>query len=572
MFQSNRDIGGKKGIYRLDLWIIVITSILGLSLLTMLIHFGSPLTDESFPFATAYRFLIGQRPFVDDFSAIIPLGLLLTPLVKLSLIIHHGRDSLILFTRELYIVFSFFLALYTFFVTQKIFPTIVAFFIAINILIFHPFGINNFHYDTLTTLFWTIIVFQAFVFVVDDSMHFLHYLVFALLNLLLCCAYPPFLFFLVLFNGYILVFMKKKGRLFFTLLTLFFCASIVLIWILFGFFKLTSLNIKDEISFLHNLSHNSHIAYYSPYNDSLIAKLFTIIKEIKAIYFKYLTVSFLLICLAYFLRKFNLVALMLIVVSLILPLFYISYLHPDYHETFYFLNSVAFSAAYVFLFFLRSNELAKKLFYFIWVPSLLAGYLTSATSSNFAVNLNIGFFPATLLAFVFAYLVGQKSAETRMNYLITRGLLIFGIGAILFFQLYCVYGLKQVGIAIYKNNEKVTRSGPFRGLYLDPDIAQFIDRLQSDIERLDTDNKKYIYFGVLSGGYLLVNNLRPGEYVLYCYFSNNHQGMKVRLPNYVVNSLPAFPIEGWDIHKTYLTGAKYHKILENKGYEIYEGR
>jgi hypothetical protein len=235
---------------------------------------------------------------------------------------------------------------------------------------------------------------------------------------------------------------------------------------------------------------------------------------------------------------------------------------------------MGFSAALIFLIFLRKSQRARQLFYFIWMPSLLCGFLTSTSSSNFALNFNIGFFPAALLAFIYTYLVSRELLSTSKSinhYLGTRSVLVFGMSILLFFQFNFIYGVEKIGGDIYKNNQKVTLTGPFNGLYLEPKVAQFITDLQKDIARLDTQNK-YIYLGYLSGAYLLPNSLKPGEYILYCPYSNNHFGMKIRLPNYMVNATPTFSNPAWgDFHKTYLTGAKYRKILGNKEYEIYEG-
>ncbi|HVT62720.1 MAG TPA: hypothetical protein VHD33_04445, partial [Legionellaceae bacterium] len=214
---------------------MVIGTMCFILLLTIISYYGNPITDESFPSAIALRFIQGQKPFIDDYSPFIPIGLFLLPLVKLSLLLHHGKNELILFMRHSFIVFQFGLALYAFINIKKYLPTILAFGCAALIFIYHPFGLNSFHYDTLCTGLWSVIAFQS-INLITQKPSLYSYVLYSCLGMVLCFAYPTFSIYLVFF--YTLIYCSIKEKKVFLLsnsIVILFTASMLAITLFYGY-------------------------------------------------------------------------------------------------------------------------------------------------------------------------------------------------------------------------------------------------------------------------------------------------------------------------------------------------
>ncbi len=64
---------------------------------------GVDLTDESFPIALAYRFVLGDRPFLHEFSHVQTSALILWPLVWLYVKLVGSTKGIILFSRCLFV-------------------------------------------------------------------------------------------------------------------------------------------------------------------------------------------------------------------------------------------------------------------------------------------------------------------------------------------------------------------------------------------------------------------------------------------------------------------------------------
>ncbi|HVT62186.1 MAG TPA: hypothetical protein VHD33_01700, partial [Legionellaceae bacterium] len=236
-------------------------------------------------------------------------------------------------------------------------------------------------------------------------------------------------------------------------------------------------------------------------------------------------------------------------------------------DIFFYFNALGLLSGLLFIIFLNNNLLAKLLFNFVWLPSLGAGILTAITSSNAALNFNIGFFPTAILAFVYAYLILQsepsyyQGAHSRLHHWYPRVILIYGLLISAYFQTVYIYAAPMFNLAQYKNAKKYTIPGPFYGLYLAPFWTHYYTTIQHDIKKIDTD-AKYIYFGPIAGGYLLVDKLKPADYILYCPFRINHYDMPIKMPSYVYANVGG-------IKEPYIPSKWYKKISTNDYFELY---
>ncbi|WP_454784972.1 hypothetical protein [Legionella sp. WA2024007413] len=547
----------------IDYYLIIILGLFFCALIIFISYFVGPLSDESLPIATSLRFIKGQRPFIDDYSAFIPFGLLLYPLIKLSLWLHNGNNELILFLRHSYIVFVFLLSAYTFFLIRKKLSLILSFFIFFGVSIFHPFGINNFHYDTLATLLWSNILFQFFSFQFIEPIRKIHFIIFSLFNLILCLAYPTFLFFLIPFYLIFSLFSQHSKKIFLFHMLIASFAGICIAFILFYYFKVSTQDLHNFLDFLHRLSLSS--------NQSLFDKCIELAHRIISKYSSVLFVALGSLFIAYIGRRHWYILLTGFITILVLPLFKINIQHAIHTDIFWVLNYTGFLSFPIFLIFLRTDVDSRALFYFIGLPSLAAGILTSVTAHMLDMNWIIGFFPASLLTYIFTFFIFQKylRSESFLHYFATRAVLIFGLIELAFFQWNFIYGANYTGIALYKNSIKVDVDGPFSGLHVTPTCYTIVTELQKDLQILDVPYiKGFAYFGLFSAGYLFLTQLKPGEYVLYSAPGQNHFGEKIRTPNYVFDfsKLWRFPHE---IRDDYLKGVQYRQIASRQFYDIY---
>jgi hypothetical protein len=71
---------------------------------------GVDFTDEAYYTAVAYRFVLGDKPFVDQILVHQTAFLLVTPLVGLFHWVSGGTEGLVLFLRIMFLGFSIFVA------------------------------------------------------------------------------------------------------------------------------------------------------------------------------------------------------------------------------------------------------------------------------------------------------------------------------------------------------------------------------------------------------------------------------------------------------------------------------
>ena len=548
---------------KIDYYLMISIGLIFFTILFLICYFVAPFTDESFPIATALRFVQGQIPFIDDSSPFIPLALLLYPVVKLSLWLHQGTNELILFIRHCYIAFSFLVSIYTFFLIRRKFPLILSFFIALAIGTFHPFGVNNFHYDTLLTLLWSSIVFQFYSFQFSETIRKSHLIIFSLFNLVLCFAYPTFLFFLVPYFLLFYPFNRHSNKMLFSHFLVACFGAVVFIWIIFYHFNVQLQDIQNTLDFLPHLR---------TYNNQIVSdKFLELFHRLGSKYSQNILIASVFLLIGYYGRKYWFILLPCILAVLYVPFFAVNIQHAVYSDAFAIFNYMGFLGCPLFLIFLRNDPEAKKMFCFIWVPSFIAGIITSISAGHLDLNFIIGFFPAFILSYVFIYLIIEKNMTLRpsLNYFLTRMVLICGLIELIFFQWNYIYGSIYVGMPIYKNSIKIETKNPFSGLYVAPADHGLVMDLQKDIQKLDVSSvNQFVYFGAFSGGYLFPTNLKPGDYFLYATYDQGHFGKEIRTPNYVFDfsKLWHTPAEYIDI---YLKGAQYKKIATRQFYDIY---
>ncbi len=518
------------------------------------------MTDESLPIAIALRFLQGQKPFIDDLSPYIGLGFLVAPFVKLSLIIHNGKDGLILFLRHAYLFLSILVGLYTYLAARKYLPNILASVIAISIIIFHPFGINNFHYDTLGTLLWSALIFQFYNFIYSSKNTTLDYLLFAFLNVILCLSYPTFLFLVILLNTIGGFFINNKKTFYFSQTAVYVFTSILMAWLIFVFYSVHLSDLMNALQF------NKNLAQFSAHQHSFIGKTLIVITNLIKRYAIQFTLALVLLKIAYHFNNSRTIQNLIFLITLTVPLFFIQVLHPSFTGIFYYLTGFGITGALIFFIYLKQNVLAEKIFFSIWIPSLIAGLLTSISSYNLEINFIIGFFPAVLSSVIFYYLALKNINENQSS--IPKVFILFFITTLCYFQLSSIYGDDVRGLKIYTTHQQYQIKGPLNRLYVEPKWIPILSSLQKDLQAIDTSDSTFIYFGPFSVGYLFLDKLKPGDYLPYCSYELNHYGQKVRTPNYTVDLSRTLNLPESSI-RNYLSQQTFTKFASRPLYDIY---
>lgn len=156
-----------------DRFASAVALIFGATLVAALTHrfrFGAELTDETFSIALPYRFVLGDRPFIDEVSTAQSAGLIVFPFVWLYVKLKGGTSGLVLFARGLHIFFKAAAALSVYaaarrWLTSKSAQIAVAF----VPFAFVPHSIPNVGYNVLGATFLVVGGFLSAAAVADDA-------------------------------------------------------------------------------------------------------------------------------------------------------------------------------------------------------------------------------------------------------------------------------------------------------------------------------------------------------------------------------------------------------------------
>lgn len=105
-----------------DRFASAVALVFGVSLVLALAHrfrFGAELTDETFSIALPYRFVLGDRPFIDEVSTAQSAGLVVFPFIWLYVKLKGSATGLVLFARGLHLLFKAVAAVSVYAVARK---------------------------------------------------------------------------------------------------------------------------------------------------------------------------------------------------------------------------------------------------------------------------------------------------------------------------------------------------------------------------------------------------------------------------------------------------------------------
>lgn len=118
-------------------------------LLILRAFYGFDWSDETYYAALPYRFALGDRLFIDSWDIHQTSAMLLVPLYWAYLHINGSMDGILLFMRLLFVVFQLAASVYLYHVLTGFYPKAVSCLAALLYLVFIPFAISTFSYNTM---------------------------------------------------------------------------------------------------------------------------------------------------------------------------------------------------------------------------------------------------------------------------------------------------------------------------------------------------------------------------------------------------------------------------------------
>lgn len=136
--------------------ILVSASAVALLLVVLRLPFGFSLADEAYYIAMPYRFLLGDKPFIDELMIHQTAGLLTFPLVWTWVHLTGSTHAIVLFMRLMWLAFTTIVAFAAYKFMARVAPRLFAFALAAVYLVFIPFTCPALSYNTLASGFMTI--------------------------------------------------------------------------------------------------------------------------------------------------------------------------------------------------------------------------------------------------------------------------------------------------------------------------------------------------------------------------------------------------------------------------------
>jgi hypothetical protein len=113
------------------------------------LRYGVEFHDEPYYAAVSYRFVLGDRPFVDEMNILQLASLLTFPFVKAWVVLTGGTSGVVLFLRVLWLAFAAGLSVAGFLFLRTLMRWPVALVASLVPLVAAPFGITTLSYNTM---------------------------------------------------------------------------------------------------------------------------------------------------------------------------------------------------------------------------------------------------------------------------------------------------------------------------------------------------------------------------------------------------------------------------------------
>jgi hypothetical protein len=471
---------------------VLATATLALSWLRL--FYGVDFTDESFYVALAHRFALGDLPVRDEQNLTQFAGFMVAPFVKLFLWLTGGTEGIVLFMRHLHLAFTAAVGVVVFGAARAALPWREALLTAAVCLVFVPFNIHGVSYNTLGSGLLTVGCFLLLRAPQASSPRAMH-AVSGAVHSLMALAYPPLAPLVAIFLFLIATDTAGGRRMAVAYLAGALTAALIPAWMLL------------QVSWPDLLELRTYLAGFQGEHGGGLDKWFAIVRgySTQTPYLPYVLASAALLAVWHRYRPSPL-RYLLPFMPLLLGLYSIG---ANGTTSLYFIVVVAVLGPFVYPF-VGSEPFARRLMRVVWVPSFIAGIVTSWSSSNASQNGCIGMFPAALASILFMQLALRRLPVTPRRFAVGGSLLA------LLVPLLVIVPLLRGGYADYYG-EPVQRSqlthrvqgGPFHGLLTTPGKQVFLERFSRASKPLIRPDDRVMVFNEWPAGYLLAG-VRPG--------------------------------------------------------------
>jgi hypothetical protein len=464
------------------------------------LHFGVHFEDEPFYIATPFRFVLGDRIFVDDLSIFQGSALLLYPVVKVYYGLKRSTEGIILFTRMLYLGYTLVIAGIVFGVLRRRMPWVAALFTGLMCIVYAHFNIYNLSYNTMGSGFLVAGLFLGVQGTLGDDLRARVALTLSgLAHALAAVVYPTFVLVTAVFVAVLAACLPRprwRGLRAFCLgagaVGLPFAAFLFHVGIdrIVQAVEFTRAwggeHFAGEVGGLGKLRALVAQAWWSgrpwTYAPLLAASLLAVAKGSP-------TMGLFL-------------ASLLPIVAFAPSMFGVAYSNGFV---------VGFSlVAPVLALVLWDRPFVRRLFVLGWLPALLAGVVSSWSSDNGIIAAPVGLFPACLVSNVLVVLWASDVAG-RCRFGFVRGLRVLpavvAVGALVYFQ----YAGRSVywDAPIARLDHRVM-GGPFRGIFTTREKATLLQELSADLPAVVNPRGKILFYPDFAAGYLMTT-MRPAS-------------------------------------------------------------
>lgn len=443
-------------------------------------RYGVDLSDEPLYLAMAYRFVLGDRPYVDEYQLVQGASLFNYFFVKLFLAIHKSTEGIVIAARYAYFFLTLIVAAVVFRTFRRLTSGPIAFLSAFVFASIIPFGLPAPGYNTLGISFLTLGLTSGIQFwVFRRSAVFLTLAGFFFG--LACVAHPAHFVTTGAYGLFLLLFSKTerfKNAVVFSAGWVVAVSSLVLYfgitWSDFFFcYKLTSQmngDFGNHISFTKALSVLKDLVKMAPWSVPLSVGLILALTRGKGS----LRAS--------------------VIAVLVLPVIYLQYrTHGALHSIVVGLGILAPFIAY----FLKEDSM-NALIRWVWAPCAVSAFFMPIASYNGANVAAVALWPACMIS---ALMISRYFEKNSSNWSLAHFLTpLPALQALVMFT-YLQFHMFYMDDSLPKLTVKIP-SGPYAGLYTGEPKSKFLRTVEREILLVEQSSKRLVIYPHFPGGYL----------------------------------------------------------------------
>lgn len=468
-------------------WLGVFTLLAGLGLLWSRIHQSVDFTDEAFYTALAYRFALGDTPFVDEVAPAQTAALIVTPFVWAYVKVFGGTAGIVLFARKLFLAFKLIEIIVVYRSLRTHLSRGPSLGVAAVVASYVPFATPSLGYNQQAAGFLTMGLFALAGAVSRERVSSLPFILAGLCLGLGTLAYPTLLPAVAVAVG--CAALVARGHRLRVVMAIAVGGVIVVLLFL-------PILLNAGLSAVRGVFEYGSAVHARP-----LSKFPMVLREIRAqVLAAGLGWPLLLVFCAAGLA-FRFLAPLAAAALLAYPAL-LKNAWPILDGPYRVLVLAAF-APVLFAMTIRDSR-ARTLFFVVWPPSAVAALMCAYSSGNGALNAGMGGAPAAYLAVVLLAAAGERVASTGWGRVFGRVVAVLGAGFV------AVSFNRNLATTSYRDlppgrlDTKVA-SGPFAGMSTTSAKAAFVVDFERRLRALETPNSRVAIYYEFPAGYLMTS-------------------------------------------------------------------